>query len=93
MPIIRRTQPRTALPRPSYAFGSTASRLAAAGLSPRQVDTAHPRTARIRGASHTAGQRRLTPAHNVSPNLPPAAYNRQLAHPVATGGSIVRRGR
>lgn len=59
MPVIRRTQPTTLKRMPSYQIASPAARLAARGLTPRQVDQAHPPVAAIRGASHTRGQRRL----------------------------------
>lgn len=49
--IQRRPPPLT--PKPAYGFGSTASRLASKGLSPRQVDAAHPAVPRPRGAGFT----------------------------------------
>jgi hypothetical protein len=60
MPIIRRTQPRSLLNKPSYAFASTAARLADSGLTPSQVDQAHPPRAAIRGAGHAPGGNRLS---------------------------------
>lgn len=47
-----RNQPRTAVPKASYVFGSAASQLQSKGLSPRRIDAVHPVPV-IRGASHS----------------------------------------
>jgi hypothetical protein len=52
MPIVRRTAPRSAVPKPSYPIASSAARLALAGAHPKQIDR-QVRTAPPRGAGAT----------------------------------------
>jgi hypothetical protein len=66
MPVIRRTQPTSLSPKPTYAFGGQASRLAATGLKPSQVDKAHSAPAPVRGAGYNGGNRRSALAYQAS---------------------------
>ena len=78
MPIIRVTQPRNSgVPKPSYPLASTAARLARQGLSPAQVDAAHPARPALRGA----GYARAPLFRSATAVPPPAARSAPIGVP------------